>query len=206
MFASLVKRVVFLIRQGLNRVHAPCPCLQNKVIFASKLFWHGPPPFTPYFGFLKPVTLHHWNFMVHSGCFRNWLLLLLVTVIAKWRTMNLKISVTLGLTLQSGNISLPTTRIIQAFSWLRILTQLFLDPERDREKCDHPQPKVPTHFLPRINHFPKMNDSLDIHSLQGKTPPPPTRLSSYPVTPTWQSPNSSISVTAPKFMWLTLIY
>lgn len=95
---------------------------------------------------------------------------------------------------QSGNISLPTIRIIQAFSWLRILTQLFLDPERDREKCDHPQPKVPTHFLPRSNHFPKMNDSLNIHSLQGKTPPPPTRLSSYPVTPTWQSPNSSISV------------
>ena len=57
---------------------------------------------------------------------------------------------------------------------------------------------MPTHFLPKINHFPKTNDSLDIHSLQGKTPPPPTRLSSYPVTPTWQTPNSSISVPPPK--------
>ena len=82
-----------------------CQCLQNKVILASKLFWHDTPPFTPYSGLWKGHCYleagHSTSLSLYASFWllqKFWLLLPMVTVIAKWKTMNLKIPITLGLT------------------------------------------------------------------------------------------------------------
>lgn len=130
-------------------LHLSCRYLKSKVILSSRLLWHDPPPFTLYPG-LWEGTLLPWDsttLNLDAGCCRHELLLLWVTVTAKWKVMNLMVPVTLGLNRHSQETEssgpVHDLKLWPNTSW----------PQR--EKSDHPLLKVPTHFLPRINHFPK---------------------------------------------------